>query len=214
MSCDLYVSALDLDRLGSVKGSRDEILLATIIERNRDCIAAHDEYFRVFPGVVQYVPLADAVAQIFRQSIDANIEPRFQFEHAVALIADTMGELLDAGCFAESRASFWIEVDAVICRRLLAADRPCRDWPKLAEVLKRGPFIDIPCDHEHALGSGYLKAEEVLVASSAAALCDLERPDSTLDDLQWPDEALDAAKQYRDWLRHASANGLGLYFHA
>ena len=214
MSSDLHVSALDLNQLRALQGSGDEALLASILERNHDYLMDHNEYFRGFPGVQRYTPLAEAVKQIVRGQIDPDLTPRFQFEHAAALLADSLGEQLDASLFAECTPAFWDEVDTVIGRRLVAAGQPEEAWPALAQILERGPYLDIPLDPPWRLGSGYLTASEVSAAAKAAEACELAEPDETLEDLKWAEEALEATSQYRDWLRHAAATGVGLYFHA
>jgi hypothetical protein len=214
MSRNLYVSALDLEKFRSVQGSRDEALLDSALDRNRELIVEHDRYFRTFPGITRYTPLAEALAQIVRGEVDRTLSPLFQFEHAAALLADFLGERLDADQFVESAPALWDEVDAVIRRRLLAASQADFAWPTLAGVLKRGSCLNIPIDPAWPLGSGYLTADEVRTATPTAVACDLETLDDTLDDLQWPEEALDAATQYRSWLLQAAAKGVGLYFHA
>lgn len=214
MSRDLYVSAVDLEQLCAVQGSGNEALLASILERNQDYIAEHDEYFRGFPGVPRYAPLEEALKQIVRGQIDPDFTPRFQFEHATALLADSLGERLDANLFAECTPAFWDEVDTLIGRRLVAAGQPETAWPALAQILERGPCLNIPLDLQWRLGSGYLTTGEVSTAAKAAEACELVESDNTLENLKWPEEALEAASQYRDWLRHAGASGVGLYFRA
>jgi hypothetical protein len=214
MSRDLYVSALDLAQLRAIQGSGDQALLNRVLEKNRGRIAIHDEYFRNFPCVVQYTPLAEAIGQIVRGQVDQDLTPRFQFEHGAALLADSLGEPLEAGLFAECAPAFWAEVDTVICRRLVLAGRAMAAWPALADVLKRGPYLDVPLDPIWRLGSGYLTTGELRAAASAAEACNLEDPDTDCEDLRWPDAALEAAAQYRGWLHHAAERGAGLFFHA
>ena len=215
MSLNLCVSALDLDRLGAVAGSRDEAQLASLLERNADRLARHDAYFRSFPGVSTYTPLGEVVSQVVRGRVDPELTPRFQFEHAVALLADSLGEVLDADLFNGADPSFWGEVHTAIRRRLSRAGRSENAWPRIETVLRRGPYLSVPVDPVWPLGSGYLTASEVDVAAEMAAACDLETPDDDdLADLSWPNDAVEAASQYREWLRHAASRRIGLYFHA
>lgn len=214
MSRDLYVSALDPEQLRALQGSGNQALLASLLDDNRDRVSDHDEYFRTFPGVARYVPLAEALGQIVYGRVNRDLTPIFQFEHAAALLADSLGERLPANLFAECTPAFLDEVDVVIRRRLITAGQSDTAWPALAEILKRGPCLDIPLDPQWPLGSGYLKADEVCTAAKAAGVCALEDLDDALNDLQWPEEALDAANQYRSWLCRAAAKRVGLYFHS
>jgi hypothetical protein len=214
MSRNLYVSALDLGQLRAIQSSGDQELLSRVLERNRSRILHHDEYFRSFPGVVRYTPLTEAVGQIVRGQVDSDLTPRFQFEYAVALLADALGEPLESGFFAECAPVFWVEVDTFICRRLILAGQATTAWPALADVLKRGPYLDVPLDSAWRLSSGYLTTGEVRAATSAANACDLVDPAKKCQDLRWPDDALEAAAQYRSWLRQAAERGTGLFFHA
>jgi hypothetical protein len=205
---------LDIERFRSLQGSNDDALLASVLDRSRDLIARHDEYFRGFPDVVRYAPLAEAIEQILRGKIDSGLTPLFQFEHAAALLADTLGERLDAGLFSECAPAFWDEVDTVIRRRLSAAGHPESAWPPLSKILERGPCLEIPLDPRWPLGSGFLDAGAVRTAAEVSETLDLEDQDGTTEDLEWPEEALDASRQFRGWLRRAAGKGSGLYFHA
>jgi hypothetical protein len=213
MSRDLHVSAIDLARFRAVCGSEDEDLLASVLERTADHLARHDDFFRGFGGPAVYVPLAEALAQIIRGRMDPTLTPTFQFEHAVGLLADTLGEPLDAELFMEAAQEFWDEVDTVIRRQSVEAGQGETVWPGLEAVLKRGPYLPVPLDPVWPLGSGFLTAEEVGAAAEAAEACQLDSSQA-LDDLRWPDDAVDAADQYRDWLRYAASRSVGLFFHA
>jgi hypothetical protein len=210
MSLDLHVVELDLAALQAAKGSGNRTLLRRVLRSESERIADHDEEFR--SDTEPYLPLGEAIRQVIDGKIDRLATPRIQFEHAVALIADTLGRPLDADLFQESRPGFWDEVDRVIQRRLRAADASETACPGLWKVLERGPFPKVPLDPHMSLGSGYLTSREVARALAVAKTLDL---DSTrgLGRLRWPAEALEGANLYRGWLAAAAANGRGLYFH-
>jgi hypothetical protein len=212
MSRDLYVSKLDLEKFRAVQGSGDEELLRRLLEDKRVEIEQLDRHFRELTAPHPYVPLAVALEQIINGRIDEGSTPRFPFESAAALIADHLGEPLENTWLFEAKESFWREVDLVIRKRRRAAGVPKSVWPAFHELLERGPLLAVPLDPELPLGTGYLTASEVQEAASATERVDLEDAEG-LDDLTWPEEALEAAWEYRGWLREASADGRGLFFH-
>ena len=212
MSRDLYVCMIDLEKFKSVAGSGDRELLERVLHDRQDLIAAHDEDYRESWPLESYTPLSVALGQIITGTIDPGLTPRFQFEHAVALLADALGEPLETIAFLETRAPFWEEINRVIRQRSRAARLPDSDWPTLDELLERGPLLEVPIDPSLRLGTGYLTGGEIERAAAAVACVDLESTEG-LDNLTWPEEALEAAEEYRGWLREAASRRLGLFFH-
>ena len=53
----------------------------------------------------------------------------------------------------------------------------------------------------------------MLHAQAAAQACDLSMAATALDFLDCPEDAVEAAADYRDCLSAAAAQGLGLYLH-
>jgi hypothetical protein len=212
MSRDLHISMLDLERLRIVQGGGDKKLLQMILEEKRFQIECDDEHFRNLTAPDPYTPLATALQQIIDGRIDEHLTPRFQFNHAASLIADFLGEPLETTWLSEAKEAFWHDVDVVIQRRRDAGHILEFVWPTLDELLGRGPLLDVPLDPEFPSRTGYLTAREVERAAVAVQRVDLENSDG-LNDLRWSAEALDAAEEYRGWLRAAAANRLGLFFH-
>jgi hypothetical protein len=213
MSQTLYISAIDLDRLVAVFGSDDTAMLDAVLRRAAVQTQRHDVYFATFPDVTVYRPLAEALEQIVRGAPDPHFSPLFQFEHAAALLADTLGKPLDAECFKETSPSFSDDVDELISAAVKEAGQQEAVWPSLASVFRRGTCFDIPLDQKWPLGSGYLTGSEVESAAAVAEACDLAAAAGILQDLRWPDDTVSAAEQYVDWLRHAAVDRRGLYFH-
>lgn len=211
MSIDLFVTMLDFDRFRAVYGSKDKCLLRSIVAANRDAIGRHDDYFRDCVGGGRYSSIEVALQQIIDGTVDRCLEPRFQFEHAVAMIADSMGKPLESEVLMEVKESFWREVNVVLRRCRSTSQVPEGVWPTLDDVLKRGPFLNIPL-HRMRLGSGYLTANEVRRADEAV-LDEVAVGDSALNGLTWPDRALEAVEAYRSWIRAAAAERHDLYFH-
>ena len=213
MSVTLHVHAIDLQALRRIEGSKDEALLASLLSRGAGRLAEHDAYFAHFPQVSDYTALGEAVSQIVRGHVDPRLAPRFQFEHAVAFIVDLIGEPLAADAFAERASALWDEVDTVILRSLRAGNQPATAWPSIRILLERGPLLDVPLDPAWRLRTGYLHLDEAEAALQAAKACAPEDLADALHDLAWPDDAIDGAVQYRDWLECAVRGRKGLFFH-
>jgi len=210
MSWSLSVISLDLDQLRRARGGRDGALLQRVLREEKDQIAFHDGVFRKPRS--PYLPLAKAIAQTIAGSVDPAARPRFQYEHAVAAIARSLGEPLDAEAFAECSDDLWNEINRFIRRARSGAGLSSSRWPAISAILQRGPFVDVPLDAAMRLGTGYLDGSECrTIAQALAALRfeDLARG----EELEWPDETVDAAEQYRGWVRHASEHAQGLFFH-
>jgi hypothetical protein len=211
VSIDLVVSALDLSRFQSAQNSKDEELLQLVLTTKELEIASHDEYFRDWVAAGRYQSLGVAIRQIIYGTIDAALEPLFQFEHGASAIADVIGTRLETDVLMEAKEDFWEEVNIAIgeCRKLSLVS--ATEWPTLDEVLTRGPLLDIPLASLR-LGTGYLTASEVQNADSAIPQ-QVELPPEIMDPLTWPDDALEAVQGYRDWISTAAELGLGLFFH-
>lgn len=210
MSVSLNVVMLDLAKFKGIQGSGDRFLLRKVFREKKEMIADRDEFL---PSHEQpWLSLADAVRQIIDGHINRKARPLSQFEHAAAVIADTVGETLDAGPLGASRTAFWDEVDQVIRTRLRKTGALKSAWPGLSELLGRGPLLRIPLDHENPLGTGYLTAREVGRALRVAETIDLESGEG-LGKLRWPREALEGACFCGRWLKSAGGRGLGLFLH-
>lgn len=214
MSRSLYVSSIAIDRLVAVFGSADTALLDRVKHDAAERLRRHDAYFATFPGVAVYHPLAEALELIVRGKPDPRFTPLFQFEHAAAVLADTLGEPLDSDLFQECSPSFWDDVDEAIGRALAATRQSSGSWPAIAALLARGSCLPIPRDPAWPLGSGFLRHDEVARAAAAADACDLDALATVIQDLNYPDDTIAALEQYREWLRHAAEAGRGLYLHA
>jgi hypothetical protein len=212
MSRDLYVLLLDLDKLKGVQGSGDRRLLKRILREKEAELLGYDECFRKDPALAPYAPLATAIEQIIIGPLQRQRTLHFQFEAAAAMIADILGKPLASEPLMEARERFWVEVDTVIRKKRTTAGLPKSGWPMLAEILKRGPLLKVPLDRRMRLGTGYLTAEEVRNAFAATGRSNLEDTQG-LDKLTWPDLAMEAVRQYQNWLRQAAAKKLGLFFH-
>jgi hypothetical protein len=210
MSQDLFVCTLDLDILHTIYGSGNQKLLRKILRARKQQIADHDDYWG--KQMSPYLPLSAAIQQIIAGEIDTQVQPLFQFEHAVALIADTLGEALNSDVFLEISADFWSEIDCLLKCLRRQEHIPKLVWPTLDELLKRGPFLKVPLDRKMPLGTGYLTASEVQKASEKVRGVEPEKC-MNLEELIWPDEASEAVRIYHDWIREAAKKKLGLFFH-
>jgi hypothetical protein len=212
MSANLYVYALDFTTFSAVQGSRDAQLLKFIHAEKGKYMAAHDDYFRSWVQADPFLPLSKAVEQIIHGTIDVQATPRFQFEHAAVVIAASLGERLDTDFFLETNPELWDEVDEVIQTRVTAAALADPFLPGLAEVLDRGPLLQVPLDSSMRLGTGYLTYQEIMHIWTVVHHVDLDNEEG-LAALSWPDEALEGAKVYRSWLEQATVKKCGLFFH-
>jgi hypothetical protein len=210
VSISLYVAMLDLEEFRAVQGSCDRALLQNVLRKKKEEIADRDEFLS--GDYEPHLSVAEAIHQIIDGHIDRKAQPLCQFEHAAALIADTLGETLDPGPFAASRTEFWDEVNTVIRRKLRRAGARESAWPRLPEVLARGPLLRVPLDRENPLGTGYLTARQVVRAWRAGEALNLEIADA-VGKLRWPEDTLEGARCYRLWFKAATAKGFGLFLH-
>lgn len=211
MSLNLSVYKLEIPRLRAVQGSSDRVLLLRVIDENRELIEQHDQFYR--SGAARYLSLADAVGQIIEGVVDEQAEPLFQFEHAAALIAGTLGEVLDPGLLRESHPELWEDADTFLQDQLVKAGFAQSAFLSLESLLSRGPVLEIPIDPLNPLGSGYLTGEEVQQALEVFGSIDLG-DDGALGTLLYDEEALDVVRSYSSWIADAARDALGLYFHA
>lgn len=207
MSVSLHVLLLDLAKFKAIQGSGDHRLLRKILREKKEDSADQDEFLSS-----DDLTVAEAIGHVIDGKIDPKARPLFQYEHAAAVIADTIGEVLDSGPLEAGRTDFWDEVDQVIRTRLRKVRAPKSAWPGLSELLDRGPLLKIPVDRENPLGTGFLTAREVVRALRISETFDLESREG-LGKLRWPQEALEGACFYRGWLKFAGRRGLGLFFH-
>jgi hypothetical protein len=211
MSRDLVVSMLDLGRFAAVLGSRDRPLLDHILSSRREQIVAHDDYLKLWEDPATYTSLTGAIERIFDGRVEHTFEPLFQFEHAAGLIADVLGEPLESDLLSGASEDFWEEVDAVLeGYRQVHSIPPAVLWT-LRELIARGPYLEVPIDAGMRVGSGYLTADEV--GRTAAALRDQDFTADVAQRLEWPDEAVEGAEQYRDWIFQAARRGFALFMH-
>jgi hypothetical protein len=211
MSRDLVVSMLDLGRFAAVFGSCDGALLEHILSSRREQIVAHDNYLRLWEDPVTYTSLTVAIEQIIDGDVEHTLEPLFQFEHAAGLIAEVLGEPLESDFLSGASEDFWDEVDAVVeGYRRVHSIPPTVLWT-VGKLIERGPYLDVPIDPGMRVGSGYLTADEV--GRTAAALSDQHFTADVAERLEWTDDAVDAAEQYRSWIFEAARRGLALFVH-
>ncbi len=212
MSVDIYVSMLNLQKFQAIERSNDRELLRKIKNDHEKDIIDRDEYFRNILSIEPYLPLNVAIEQIIFGQSYRKISPCFQYEHAAAIIADTMGEHLDTASFQECNRDFLEEVELLIRNGLSVANLPESGWPVMSTILERGPLLKIPMDPEMQLGTGYLTDKEVQKIAGVANKVDLEKV-CLLATLSWSEDSLQAVKDYRRWLRIAEKKRLGLFFH-
>lgn len=211
MSRDLYVAALDLDAFRRVQGSRDAALVERVRAEKARMIEAADDFFRRSTCAHDLAVLA-ALARIVDGAVTRASKPEPQYEHAAALLADTLGEAVDNELVREAVPDFYVPVDSAIRQRTRAAGLPRAAWPALEEVMGRGPLLDIPLDGTCRLGTGYLTHVEIAAALETAEQVELGDP-ASLQGVRWPEEALEIASAYRDWLRAADRRSVGLFLH-
>lgn len=185
--------------------------MGRVVDENRELIAEHDQFYQ--GGLAHYLPLAKAVGQIIDNKVDLHAEPLFQYEHAAALIAATLGETLDPGMLRESHPDLWQDADTLLRDRLAKAGLEQSALLSLDSLLSRGSALEIPLDPLNPLGSGYLTSEEVQQAREAFGRIDLN-DESELEGLLFGEDALEVARSYSSWIAEAASDGIGLYFHA
>lgn len=211
MSLDLYVYKLDIAQLRAVQGSGNRALLERVLSEQRELI--EEQHETVQEEAVPHLRLGDALEQIIQGKIDETLRPLFQYEHAAALIAATLGDPLDPGLLRESHGVLWGEADVVLHDRLRRAGFPSSVLPPINHLLDRGPALDVPIDPLNPLGTGYLLTEEVKKAHDVFKKLDLE-DDSYPSHVTLGDEALEVVQTYSGWVAAAVAADLGLFFHA
>ena len=147
MSQDLYVSALDLSMFRAAMGSDDRKMLARILASRKDDIAGYDSYF------ARSNPPARPLALVIEEVITGKLlkgTPAWQYEGAVAQIADALGTPLHVEVLFEARAAFCLEVDRLIKDLRKRARIAATLWPSIDEIMKRGPRLKIPTDRSAA----------------------------------------------------------------
>src|SRR5262249_11716990 len=103
------------------------------------------------------------------------------------------------------------EVDTVVAGYRQVYSIPATVLWTPGELIERGPYLDVPIDAAMRVGSGYLTADEV--GRAAAALRDLDFTADVGRRLEWLDEAVKGAEQYRAWILEAARRGLALFMH-
>lgn len=182
-----------------------------VLSENAARIHEHDKFYQ--NKYQPYYPLGEAVTAIVAGKVDSRNKPLFQFEHAAALIAATLGDPLDAGAFMESTSTLWSDVEALLEERLSRAGEPTTLAQTLDSLLDRGPYLDVPIDQLNPLGTGYLLADEVNRWRAAFAKMDLD-DETGVETLATGIVALEALRTVRDWLDAAAHGRQGLFFHA
>ena len=211
MSRNLWVSAIDLDMLKGAAGSRRTDLFDAVMASRRDVISLHDRRWkRMYPG---YTPIEAALRRVIDGAITTDLVPLFQYEHAVALLADTLGTPLDASAFNEAAATLYRDVEALVRAAVRDTGPPEHACFSVDEVLRLGPPIPVPLDPEMPLGSGYMTRDEVSACRRALGGADLERVARRIPELTWPREALEGALQYKRWMEDADRRSFGLFLH-
>jgi hypothetical protein len=213
MSLNLYVYRLDIERFCAVQGSGDKDLLSRVMADNQAQIREYDAACR--ERFKNYLPLADAVERIIEGTVDDQVEPLSQYEQAAAIIAATLGDLLDSSALMESSPALWEEADLVLQDYLRRSGQPESALPLIDYLLSRGPALDVPIDPVDPLGTGYLSGEEALAAKLVFDRINLPTDDE--DEMEISDlraGAIEAVRSYYGWIDEAASLGLGLFFHA
>jgi hypothetical protein len=207
MSASLHAYTIQTRAFREVVGSRDDQLLTRILREHRAWLSEHDAYLKGYITVTPFLTLAEALSQILAGSIDDHASPLFQYEHAAALIAATIGTRLDDECFEETNPILWDEVDEVL--RLGIGEVSFE--VTIASLLARGPLLEIPLDSSRRLGTGYLLENEACAAAASAS----NPSEESIEQLElcWPDDAYDGAMLFRSWLMTAAQSGRGLFIH-
>ena len=207
----LNVYKLDLDQFRAIQGSGYSDLIEQVLEKNHDLIEEHD---KIHSGCfTQYLTLAEAIRQIIGGKINKSAVPLFQYEHAAALIAATIGEPLDPGLLREGKPVLWEEADIVLRDRLRREGLPESAFPSIDHLFDRGPLLEVPIDLLNPLGTGYLTAEEVRQAKELIRSLNLDDKIG-LECLSSGEEALDVLRSYCSWIIDAAETGHSLFFHA
>jgi hypothetical protein len=210
MSRTLTAVAVDIDKLRKVPGSNDKRLLARVLAGQAEDIAFHDEFFG--KSKHHYLPIGQAIEQLIRGQMDGNATPLFQYEHALAMIAEVLGEVLDNDAFTDCHSDYWREINSAVRQVRKSAKLSALVAPTPDEALRRGSCVPIPLDRRNPLGTGHL--EKAACAASAAALSTLDLT-RLIDSgkLEYVEETEAALIQYTEWLKAASKSRRGLYLH-
>lgn len=199
MSISLRAYALDQAAFRAVQGSGDEALLKRLLAEAEDRIAAEDEWLtRLRPD---HLPIAEALRDIVAGTLRSGDAAALSYLAAAEYLAQALGERVDGEDLIECSPGVPAAIDAAISAALVCIRRPPQDWPLLADVLARGPLLDIPWVPESPPnGIGALAVSEVRVAAAAAQKMSF--------DLE--DEAGELALAYASWLRRADESSLAL----
>jgi hypothetical protein len=166
MSVTLRAFALDLDEYRAAQGSGNLALAEGICKQAAAQIAAEDAWFvRLRPD---HLPLATAIKDLIAGTVRGGRAAALSYQVAALLIAEYLGDRIDDDAIAEYPSHVQEAIDGAISELLAEHGGTPGDWPLLADVLTRGPALDIPWERE-ALpnGTGLVAQDEVQRAARA-----------------------------------------------
>jgi hypothetical protein len=195
----LRAVVVDLPSYRSVQGSSDAVLLEQVCAQAEEKIAAEDAWFtRLRPD---HLPIAMALRDIVMGTLRDGKSAALSYQVAALVLAEHLGERIDDEAIAERSPDVQVAIDKAISELLVEYGRAADDWPLLADVLTRGPALDIPWVQE-TLPNG----------TGVLAECEVRRAAQTVAGiaLQEHDDARELAMVYGGWLTLASEASLAL----
>jgi hypothetical protein len=149
-----------------------------------------------------HLPIATAIRDIVLGSLRSGRSATLSYQIAAQIIAEYLGTRVDDDAIAERSEALQAAIDDAIAELLGEYGEPDSVWPRLADVLSRGPALDIPWVQESLPnGTGLMTEQEVERAASTIA-----RIGSSDED----DSARALALTYGSWIIQASKQRLAL----
>ena len=210
MSRDLFVSAVDLDKLYSIYGSKDTILFRKICDCQSERITVYDDSTKTQKAADQPL-LAQAVRNVIDGEVKVSAQNIYQYEFASALIAETIGEQMNSSAFIECSELLWNEINHLISQYRRSAGISKSVWPTTNELLKKGSGMPYLPKATVASQTGFLTTTEVRSAWLATEHLALDQADD-LNNFDIKNEARRAVNQYRIFLKEGATKSLGLFF--
>jgi hypothetical protein len=162
-------------------------------------ISADDAWFLQLRS--DHLPIATALRDIVMGILRDGSAAALSYEVAALILAEQLGERIDDEAIAERPPRVQAAIDAAISELLAEHGAAPGDWPLLADVLTRGPALDIPWVREVLPnGTGVVTGAEVRRASPIVARI---AP-------QEDDDGRELARVYGGWLTQAAEAGLAL----
>ncbi len=193
MSITLRAFALDADEYRAAQGSGDLALAEQILADAAEEIAAEDSWASRLRA--DHLPIGTALRDIVTGSLRPGRSAAISYHLAALLLAEALGERIDDDAIAEVSERVQPAMDEAIGALVREYGGKPGEWPLLADVLTRGPALDLPPVPETLPnGTGLLSAAETL---GAARLLDRIPP-------QPGDGARELAMTYGGWLVQAA----------